>query len=215
VIALDVSGERLARAKEFGAAETVNPRSNDPVGAIKESDAWLRRRVHARHLVADSINQRRSRSHGASPPARSGFRHKCKLGTPLRLSLHDTAEPPYIAGPHSWGDKFVPRHLSNGFGQLPFVYGDPLANQFDGSFLIGFVCKEIPHDSRFSRVVTRMFHPAGILGTMLPYYRRSMACLNQTDPPKVWSPLHIHHGVSFSPYREGVAGARPRLPPCQ
>jgi hypothetical protein len=30
------------------------------------------------------------------------------------------------------------------------VHGDPLANQFDGSFLIGFICKEIPHDSRFS-----------------------------------------------------------------
>ena len=36
VIALDVSEERLERAKEFGAAETVNPRSNDPVGAIKD-----------------------------------------------------------------------------------------------------------------------------------------------------------------------------------
>src|SRR5438094_277510 len=36
VIALDVSEERLDRAKEFGAAETVNPRSNDPVGAIKD-----------------------------------------------------------------------------------------------------------------------------------------------------------------------------------
>jgi threonine dehydrogenase-like Zn-dependent dehydrogenase len=36
VIALDVSEERLARAKDFGAAETVNPRSNDPVGAIKD-----------------------------------------------------------------------------------------------------------------------------------------------------------------------------------
>lgn len=36
VIALDISEERLARAKEFGAWETVNPRSNDPVGAIKE-----------------------------------------------------------------------------------------------------------------------------------------------------------------------------------
>src|ERR1041384_3939020 len=36
VIALDVSEERLARAKEFGAWETVNPRSNDPVGAIKD-----------------------------------------------------------------------------------------------------------------------------------------------------------------------------------
>src|SRR5215468_6996947 len=36
VIALDVSPERLARAKEFGAWQTVNPRSNDPVGAIKD-----------------------------------------------------------------------------------------------------------------------------------------------------------------------------------
>jgi threonine dehydrogenase-like Zn-dependent dehydrogenase len=36
VIALDVSEERLNRAREFGAAETVNPRSNDPVGAIKD-----------------------------------------------------------------------------------------------------------------------------------------------------------------------------------
>src|ERR1700734_272408 len=36
VIALDVSAERLERAREFGAAETVNPRSNDPVGAIKD-----------------------------------------------------------------------------------------------------------------------------------------------------------------------------------
>ena len=60
------------------------------------------------------------------------------------------AMPPYVAGPHPWADKFVPRHFSDGFGQLPFVYGDPPANQLDGFFLIGFVCKEIPHDSRFS-----------------------------------------------------------------
>jgi hypothetical protein len=58
--------------------------------------------------------------------------------------------PPYVAGPHSRADKFVPRHFSDGFGQLPFVYGDPLANQLDGFFLIGFVRKEIPHDSRLS-----------------------------------------------------------------
>src|SRR3981189_270312 len=58
--------------------------------------------------------------------------------------------PPYVAEPHPWADKFVPRHFSDAFGQLPFVDGDPLANQFDGSFLIGFVCKEIPHDSRLS-----------------------------------------------------------------
>jgi len=36
VIALDVSPERLERAKEFGADEVVNPRSNDPVGAIND-----------------------------------------------------------------------------------------------------------------------------------------------------------------------------------
>jgi threonine dehydrogenase-like Zn-dependent dehydrogenase len=36
VIALDISPERLQRASEFGADEVVNPRSNDPVGAVKD-----------------------------------------------------------------------------------------------------------------------------------------------------------------------------------
>jgi len=36
VIALDVSAERLARAREFGAWETVDPRSNDAAGKIRE-----------------------------------------------------------------------------------------------------------------------------------------------------------------------------------
>ena len=36
VIALDVSPERLARAKEFGAWETIDPRSNDASGKIRE-----------------------------------------------------------------------------------------------------------------------------------------------------------------------------------
>jgi threonine dehydrogenase-like Zn-dependent dehydrogenase len=36
VIALDISPERLERAKEFGADEVVNPQSNDPVGAIRD-----------------------------------------------------------------------------------------------------------------------------------------------------------------------------------
>lgn len=36
VIALDISPERLERAKAFGAAELVNPGSNDPVAAIRE-----------------------------------------------------------------------------------------------------------------------------------------------------------------------------------
>jgi len=36
VIALDVGAERLARATEFGADAIVDPRANDPVGAIKD-----------------------------------------------------------------------------------------------------------------------------------------------------------------------------------
>ena len=35
VIALDVSDERLARAREFGAAESINPMATDPVAAIR------------------------------------------------------------------------------------------------------------------------------------------------------------------------------------
>jgi threonine dehydrogenase-like Zn-dependent dehydrogenase len=35
VIALDIGAERLTRAKEFGAHETVDPGSNDPISAIK------------------------------------------------------------------------------------------------------------------------------------------------------------------------------------
>ena len=75
-------------------------------------------------------------------------------GMPRRLlplvKVRLFTKPPYVAGPHPWADKFVPRHLSDGFGQFPFVHGDPLANQFDGSFLIGFICKKIPHNSRVS-----------------------------------------------------------------
>ena len=36
VIALDISAQRLERAKEFGADEIINPGSNDPVAAIKD-----------------------------------------------------------------------------------------------------------------------------------------------------------------------------------
>jgi threonine dehydrogenase-like Zn-dependent dehydrogenase len=36
VIALDVSAERLARAKAFGADVLIDPKSNDPVGAVKD-----------------------------------------------------------------------------------------------------------------------------------------------------------------------------------
>ena len=36
VIALDISRERLERARAFGAAEVIDPGANDPVGAIKD-----------------------------------------------------------------------------------------------------------------------------------------------------------------------------------
>jgi threonine dehydrogenase-like Zn-dependent dehydrogenase len=36
VIALDISRERLARAREFGADAVIDPGANDPVGAIKD-----------------------------------------------------------------------------------------------------------------------------------------------------------------------------------
>jgi len=35
VVALDVSTERLARAKEFGADALINPRTDEPVEAIE------------------------------------------------------------------------------------------------------------------------------------------------------------------------------------
>jgi hypothetical protein len=87
------------------------------------------------------------------PPAHRAGEAELSSGMPRRLLPLVKVlftKPPYVAGPHPWADKFVPRHLSDAFGQFPFVYGDPLANQFDGSFLIGFVCEKIPHDSRVS-----------------------------------------------------------------
>src|SRR5262245_26992994 len=57
---------------------------------------------------------------------------------------------PYIAGSHRLAEKFVCCHFGDSFRHLPYVHGDSLANQFDGSFLIGFICKEIPHNSRSS-----------------------------------------------------------------
>ena len=68
---------------------------------------------------------------------------------------------PYIARPHPFADKFVRSHFGDSFGQLPFVHRDPLANQFDGSFLIGFI-RTIPGFPLESKVVTRTFQPAAI-----------------------------------------------------
>jgi hypothetical protein len=64
-------------------------------------------------------------------------------------ALGGLAMLPYIAGSHPLAEKFVCCHFGNSF-RHPFVHGDSLANQFDSSFLIGFICKEIPHNSRSS-----------------------------------------------------------------
>jgi hypothetical protein len=65
-------------------------------------------------------------------------------------ALGGLATLPYIAGSHPLAEKFVCCHFGDSFRHLPFVHGNSLANHFDGSFLIGFICKEIPHNSRSS-----------------------------------------------------------------
>src|SRR5262249_18849112 len=67
-----------------------------------------------------------------------------------RGSAWGLATLPYIARSHRLAEKFVCCHFGDSFRHLPFVHGDSLANQFYGSFLIGFICKEIPHNSRSS-----------------------------------------------------------------
>ena len=99
------------------------------------------------------------------------------------VKVHLFAKPPYVAGPHPWADKFVPRHLSDGFGQFPFVYGDPLAEPI--RWLLPYrICMQensrtiLRFPSEF-KVVTRMFHPAGI--SMRRNCCWSITCLIQTD----------------------------------
>src|SRR5215472_5847403 len=45
--------------------------------------------------------------------------------------------PFYVARPHILADEFVPGHLGDSFGLLPFAHGNPLANEFHGPFLVG------------------------------------------------------------------------------
>ena len=53
--------------------------------------------------------------------------------------------PSYVARPHVLADEFVPGYLGDSFGLFPFVHGDPLANQFDGPFLVRLIRKEVTH----------------------------------------------------------------------
>jgi hypothetical protein len=58
--------------------------------------------------------------------------------------------PSYISRPHVLAVEFVDSYLGDGFGLLPFVHGDPLANHFDGPFLVRLVRKEVTHSFGFS-----------------------------------------------------------------
>jgi hypothetical protein len=57
--------------------------------------------------------------------------------------------PSYVARPHVLAGEFVPGYLGDSFGLLSFVHGDPLANQFDGPFLVRLIRKEVTHTSGF------------------------------------------------------------------
>jgi hypothetical protein len=57
--------------------------------------------------------------------------------------------PSYVARPHVLANKFVPGYLGDSFGLLPFVHGNPLANHFDGPFLVRLIRKEVPNMSGF------------------------------------------------------------------
>jgi hypothetical protein len=94
-----------------------------------------------------------------SSKARSAPKIRCKAGIRKSAAPHHgdsvflvclLGKPPYVAGPHPRTRKHVPRHFRDGFGQFPFLHGNPLSNQFDGSMLVGFVRKKIPYETRFS-----------------------------------------------------------------
>jgi len=68
---------------------------------------------------------------------------------------------------------------------FPFVHGDPLANQFDGPFLVRLIRKEVTHISGFPFGIEsrdRTFHPAGHSGTMRRSLLWSIPCHNQAYP---------------------------------
>src|SRR6266571_610040 len=93
--------------------------------------------------------------------------------------------PFYVARPHVLADEFVPGYLDDSFGLFPFVHGDPLANQFDGPFLVRLIRKEVTHISGFpfgieSRDpdIPSCWHS----GTMRRTCCWSIPCHNQADP---------------------------------
>src|SRR5262249_5567535 len=93
--------------------------------------------------------------------------------------------PSYVARPHVLTDEFVAGYLGDSFGLFPFVHGDPLANQFDGPFLVRLIRKEVTHISGFpfgieSRDpdIPSCWHS----GTMRRSCCWSIPCHNQANP---------------------------------
>ena len=93
--------------------------------------------------------------------------------------------PSYVARPHVLADEFVPGYLGDSFGLFPFVHGDPLANRFDGPFLVRLIRKEVTHISGFpfgieSRDpdIPSCWHS----GTMRRSCCWSITCRNQANP---------------------------------
>src|SRR6516164_57669 len=93
--------------------------------------------------------------------------------------------PSYVARPHVLTDEFVPGYLGDSFGLFPFVHGDPLANRFDGPFLVRLIRKEVTHISGFpfgieSRDpdIPSCWHS----GTMRRSCCWSIPCHNQANP---------------------------------
>jgi len=93
--------------------------------------------------------------------------------------------PSYVARPHVLADEFVPGYLGDSFGLFPFVHGDPLANQFDGPFLVRLIRKEVTHIFGFpfgieSRDpdIPSCWHS----GTMRRSCCWSIPCHNQANP---------------------------------
>ncbi len=90
----------------------------------------------------------------------------------------------YVARSHVLADEFIPGYLGDSFGLLPFVHGDPLANQFDGPFLVRLIRKEVTHNSGFPLGIES--RDPDILscwhsGTMRRSCCWSIPCHNQAD----------------------------------
>ena len=81
VIALDVSPERLDRAKEFGACRNRQSALQRSGRRDQGPDAWLRRRIHPRHIEPARGPHRR----GAQPP-RCGAR-RCFVGERNKVTI--------------------------------------------------------------------------------------------------------------------------------